>query len=277
MTVSSHKPEKTLLFAGEGYLPLELAKRMTESGNPPVIATLRGDCEIFRPFAIDVVRFHFPRLGRLVAEARRCGATRFVMAGAVPKKTIYILPALFDSLTRRTLARSMKDDHSILGSIVETLEQEGIKVIPYWQLLPEYLARNGSLSKRIPTDAEMSDIRCGADVLRVTLPCSFGQALVVADGAVVAIEAMEGTDAMIERAGKIISRGVLVKMMRADQDPRYDLPTVGPITIENMVRSGLTCMALESCRTIILEPDKTLSMADRHKIAVWGIEGVPLE
>ena len=108
-------------------------------------------------------------------------------------------------------------------------------------------------------------------MLKATLPCSFGQALIVADGAVVAGEAMEGTDAMIGRAGNLSAKGVLVKMMRADQDPRYDLPTVGPQTIENMARAGLTCLAVEARRTLVMDAEKTLALADRCGIAVWGL------
>ncbi|MBQ3449684.1 MAG: LpxI family protein, partial [Synergistaceae bacterium] len=98
--------------------------------------------------------------------------------------------------------------------------------------------------------------------MRVTLPCSFGQAVCIADGAVVAIEAMEGTDMMIKRAGNLSGHGVIVKMMKVNQDMRYDLPTVGVKTLEAMKESGLTCLAVESGKTLILEPEKFFSLAD---------------
>ena len=103
------------------------------------------------------------------------------------------------------------------------------------------------------------------------MPCSFGQGVIIADGAVVAVEAMEGTDMMIKRAGSLIHHGVLIKMMREDQDLRYDLPTVGPVTLNGMHEAGLTCLAVESGRTLILEPEKFFNLADKYKIAVFGI------
>ena len=198
------------------------------------------------------------------------------MAGRVPKKIIYsfrfLFAALFDPLTRAVAARCLRDDHSLLGGVVNVLEGAGLRVIPYWQILPEFLASEGKLAGREPTAEELKDIECGREILRVTLPCSFGQAVAVANGAVVAVEAMEGTDAMIERAGGLSGRGVVVKMMRTDQDLRYDLPTVGPNTIEKMKSAGLTCLAVEAGRTLIIDPDETLSAAGRYNIAVWGIK-----
>ena len=147
-------------------------------------------------------------------------------------------------------------------------------MIPYWQILPEFIASAGKLSSRSPSGKELRDIDYGRKILRVTLPCSFGQALCVADGAVVAVEAMEGTDKMILRAGELSRKGVLVKMMREDQDMRYDLPTVGPVTLENMKEAGLTCLAVEAGKTLILETEKFFALAEKYNIAVWGLSNV---
>ena len=264
---------KIVLIAGEGVLPLEIARRLHQKGAPPVVLTLRDDPETFAPLSETVVRLRFPSLGRVVREAKRHGADRLIMAGRVAKRAIYLLPALLDPLTCSVLSRAARDDHALLGAIVAAFEGEGIAVLPYWQILPEFLAPEGHLGSRAPTEDELRDIRYGAEILRVTLPCSFGQALVVADRAVVAVEAMEGTDAMIERCGALSGRGVLVKMMRSDQDVRYDLPTVGPGTVASMRRAGLTCLAVEAGRTLIVDPDRTIRDADAQGIAIWGIGG----
>jgi DUF1009 family protein len=261
---------KSALIAGEGILPVEIARRLTEGGNAPLVLTLRSDAEAFRGIANPLVRLRCPGLSRVIREIRRHGAQNALMAGRVPKRLIYI-PALFDPLTLRVLAQSARDDHSLLASVVGALESAGIPVVPYWQILPEFFAPEGRLGHRNPTADEMRDVLCGVEVLRATLPCSFGQALAVADGAVVAVEAMEGTDAMIARAGELAAKGVLVKMMRADQDARYDLPTVGPDTIRNMSRAGLTCLAVEARRTLILDAEETFDLAERGDIAVWGL------
>ena len=261
---------KTALIAGEGCLPVEIARRLAAQGAPPLVLTLRDDREVFRGIADPLVRLRYPGLSRVIKEVKRHGAGSVIMAGRVPKKWIYF-PALFDPLTLKLLAQSARDDHSLLATVVAAFEAEGISVLPYRDILPEFMAPEGVLGHRPPTEDEMGDVACGAEVLRVTLPCSFGQALVVADGAIVAVEAMEGTDAMIERAGALVRKGVLVKMMRVDQDSRYDLPTVGPKTIENMARSGLTCLAVEAGRTLIVDADDALVLAARHDIAIWGM------
>ncbi|MCR4818769.1 MAG: UDP-2,3-diacylglucosamine diphosphatase LpxI [Fretibacterium sp.] len=259
------------LIAGEGVLPVAIARKLSEEGRPPLILTLRNDLETLRPLAGKLIHLRAPSMGRCVREIKSWGATALIMAGRVPKRVIYCLPLLFDPLTRSILARSLRDDHSLLGSIVSAFEEEGIQVLPYWQILPEFLASEGRLSERDPTEKEWADVNCGREILRVTLPCSFGQAVAVADGAVVAVEAMEGTDAMIERAGALSGTGSVVKMMKDGQDLRYDLPTIGPVTIETMHKAGLTCLAVEAGRTLIVNPDDTLSRAGKYGIAVVGI------
>jgi DUF1009 family protein len=258
------------VIAGDGGLPVEIAKRLTGQGNAPVVFTMRGDEETFRGIADPLVRFRYPSLSRLLREIRRRGVESVIMAGHIPKKLIYV-PALLDPLFLKLMAKSARDDHSLLAAVVAAFENEGISVLPYRDILPELLAPEGQLGHRPPTREETRDLEYGASVLSVTLPCSFGQALVVAERAVVAVEALEGTDAMIERAGSLVHGGVLVKMMRVDQDSRYDLPTVGPETLENMACAGLTCLAVEARRTLILEVDAVLASARRHDISIWGL------
>ena len=261
---------RTALIAGEGVLPLEIAGRLAERGEAPLVIALRRDADAFHGIADPVIRMRFPRLSQAIREMRKHGVNSVIMAGHVPKKLIFI-PALFDSLALKCLARASHDDHSLLAAVVDIFESSGISVLPYWHILPEFVAPEGQLGHRPPTEKESRDFEYGANVLKVTLPCSFGQALVVADGAVVAVEAMEGTDAMIERAGNLVSKGVLVKMMRSDQDLRYDLPTIGPNTIENMSGGGLTCLAIEARRTLIVDSEKVFDLARRRDIAIWGL------
>ena len=252
-------------------MPVEIAKKLQAIQSSTLILAIRDDPDELKPYAAKLVHLKAPALGRGLREIKAFGADSVIMAGRIPKKIIYCLPLLFDRLSRSVLRKSLHDDHSLLGAIVNVIESENIKVIPYWQILPEFIASSGQLSSRPPTQQELSDAAYGQEILRVTLPCSFGQAVCVADGAVSAVEAMEGTDKMILRAGGLVRDGVVVKMMRADQDMRYDLPTVGPRTLENMRRAGLTCLAVEAGKTLILEPEEFFALADRYSIAVWGI------
>ena len=259
------------LIAGQGILPVEIAKKLQALQESTLILALRDDPETLKPYAAKLVHLKAPALGRGLREMKAFGADSVIMAGRIPKRIIYCLPLLFDRMSRSVLRKSLHDDHSLLGAIVSVIEAENIKVIPYWQILPEFIASSGKLSSRSPTQQELSDTAYGQEILRVTLPCSFGQAVCVADGAVSAVEAMEGTDRMILRAGELAGHGVVVKMMRTDQDMRYDLPTVGPRTLENMKKAGLTCLAVEAGKTLILEPEEFFALAEKYSIAVWGI------
>ena len=265
---------RTALIAGNGLLPVELAKKLSsENKSGLLILAIREDPEILKPYAEKLIAFKTPLLSRALREVKNWKAEQLIMAGGIVKSSLYLLPfsLIFDKLSRRVLKESLRDDHSLLGSVVKIFEEEGVKVIPYWQILPEFIASKGQLNSRSPNQDEMQDINYGCEILKITLPCSFGQSIVIAGRAVVAIEAMEGTDKMIKRAGEIVKRGVLVKMMRADQDLRYDLPTVGTRTLENMHNAGLTCLAVESGRTLILEPEKFFNLSEKYKIAIWGI------
>ncbi len=260
------------LIAGEGILPVEIAKKLKDIQNSTLIIALRNDTEVLRPYAGHLIRLRIPNLTRGIKEIKAHGANKLIMAGRIPKKIIYTVPFFLDRLALKVLKNSLRDDHSLLGSIVKVFEDENIKVIPYWQILPEFLAPSGQLSKRKPNEKELKDIEYAKKILRVTLPLSFGQSICVADEAVVALEAMEGTDNMIKRAGTLSKRGVLVKMMKKDQDMRYDLPTVGTKTLENMHEAGLTCLAIEAGKTLIMEPEKFFALADKFNIAVIGVD-----
>lgn len=261
----------TALIAGRGILPVEIAKRLQETQAETLIIALRDDPETLKPYATKIIRMKAPNIGRGLREIKAFGSDSVIMAGSIPKNIIYCLPLLFDRFAREILRKSLRDDHSLLGAVVNVIEAEGVKVIPYWQILPEFIASAGQLSSRAPDGREMRDVDYAREILRVTLPCSFGQAVCVADGAVVAVEAMEGTDRMILRSGELAGHGVVVKMMKTTQDMRYDLPTVGTRTLEGMKKAGLTCLAVEAGKTLILEPEKFFALAEKYSIAVWGI------
>lgn len=251
---------------------MEIAKKLQDTQKGTLIIALRDDIETLKPYASKLIHMKAPNIGKGIREIKAFGSDEVIMAGSIPKKIIYCLPLLFDRVARSILRKSLRDDHSLLGAVVDAIEDEGIKVIPYWQILPEFIASKGRLSSRSPTQQELQDIAYAREILRATLPCSFGQAVCVADGAVVAVEAMEGTDRMIMRCGELSGHGVIVKMMKASQDMRYDLPTVGTNTLEAMKEAGLTCLAVEAGKTLILEPEKFFVLADKYDIAVWGIE-----
>lgn len=263
--------DRIAIIAGEGNLPVEIAKKLRDSGTVPVAVCVCSDPQKLRGLADPVLEMSKLKFSVGLKLLKENSVTRVIMAGKVAKKNIYSPSVLFDPAAFKIFRKTRRDDHSLLGAIVAWFESEGIEVLPYKEYLERSFAAAGAISERVPADDEMKDILYGEKILKNLLPLSFGQSLVVADGAVVAVEAMEGTDAMIARAGELVSKGTLVKMMRVDQDERYDMPIIGSDTIFGMAKAGLSCLALEAERTLILGVNEVVSAAKKYNISIWGL------
>ena len=271
-------PAPAALIAGDGALPGEVARRMADEGIDVTVYTFApgGDKFSFLPGDRVISLLNLPGAGgtlslkAFLADLSARGIRRAGMAGLIPKMVMY---GGTDNSLKELLKNGDNDDHALLGRIAAALEMVGVEVFHYGAWLKESMASEGQIAGRKFTPAEAADVEYGKKILAATLPLSFGQAVVIAGGAVVAIEAMEGTDRMIQRAGELLrgTPGVVVKMMRPDQDSRYDIPTVGPRTLEEMDRAGLTALALETGRVIILEREKFSSLAGELSIAAEGI------
>lgn len=261
------------LIAGEGALPEAIARRLTEAGEPPVIYSLRENKkEELAKYALTVVSLVKPDLGFAIKDMKNRGVESVIMAGTI-SKTLIFKPGLFDFTTQKFLAGLLfRDDHSILGAIVDFFEKRGFRVLSYRDIVPELLASQGHIAGRRATKEERGDAAYGFDICRVTTPLSFGQTIVVKKRAVVAVEAMEGTDATLLRAGSLCNGGTVTKMMRLDQDERYDIPTVGPQTLIAMASAKLSCLALHAGWTLIMDKDEFSKVAEREKIAVIGMD-----
>lgn len=271
MTGRYDMDQAVAMIAGEGLLPVEIARRLTEEERPPVVYSLREQVGTLSKYALDIVPVNRVALAEVLGDMLRRGVRQVILAGAVPKTIIY-KPAMMDETTKSLLdALSVKDDHSLLAAVVARLEQQGIFAVSYRHLILDLLAPAGHVAGREPTPQEAADVAYGRQVAARVIPLSFGQTLVVSMGAVVAVEAMEGTDAALLRAGSLCRGGTVVKMMRPDQDERYDLPTVGVRTLRTMARAGLGCLALEAERTIILEREAFAEAAREEGVAVIGI------
>ena len=262
----------TALIAGEGSLPVAIASRLTDRGEPPVVYSLRESVGALSRYALEIVKLSKPDLGFAVGDLKKRGVKNIIMAGTV-SKTLAFKPSLFDLTTQKFLAGLIfRDDHSLLGAIVDFLEKEGFCVLSYKDIISDLLAAKGLIAGRELTKDEANDIEYGRSICKVLVPLSFGQTIVVNKRAVIAVEAMEGTDATLLRAGSLCRGGVVVKMMRQDQDERFDIPTVGPATLENMAQAGLTCLALHAGWTLIMELPKFRELAEKEKIAVVGVD-----
>ncbi|MDO5114763.1 MAG: UDP-2,3-diacylglucosamine diphosphatase LpxI [Synergistaceae bacterium] len=260
------------LIAGEGSLPVVIANRLTEEGNPPVVYSIRESIGELSKYALDIVNITKPDFGFTINDMKKRGVGSIIMAGAV-SKTLVFKPSLFDLTTQRFLAGLLfRDDHSLLGAIVDFLEKQGFKVLSYRDIIPDLLAARGHIAGRAPTKDELDDAEYGFSICRTVVPLSFGQTVIVNKRSVVAVEAMEGTDATLLRAGSLCRGGTVAKMMRLDQDERYDIPTVGPDTLRHMAQAKLGCLALHADWTLILDPEEFQAVAKKENIAVIGVE-----
>lgn len=263
---------KIALIAGEGSLPVAIASRLTDQGNPPVVYSIRENIGELSKYALDIVYLSKPDLGSTIKDMKKRGITGVIMAGMV-SKTLAFKPSLFDFTTQKFLASLLfRDDHSLLGAIVDFIEKQGFKVLSYKEILADMLAQEGVIAGRTPDKDEKKDIDYGFGIANKLVPLSFGQTIIVNKMSVVAVEAMEGTDATMLRAGSLCKSGVVIKMMRLDQDVRYDIPTVGPGTLKNMAESGLTCLAVHAGSTLIVDPEEFRRIAEKEKISVVGVD-----
>lgn len=259
------------LIAGEGLLPVVLATRLTEVGTPPVIYSVRENVGELSKYALAVVNITKPDLGFAISDMQKRGVKSIIMAGTI-SKTLIFKPSLFDFTTQKFLANLIfRDDHSILGAIVDFFEKRGFKVLSYRDIIPDLLATKGYIAGRKATKDELDDAEYGFGICKITTPLSFGQTVIVNKRSVVAVEAMEGTDATLLRAGSLCKGGTVTKMMRLDQDERYDIPTVGPNTLRHMAEAKLNCLALHAGWTLIMEKEEFMAIAEREGIAVIGV------
>jgi hypothetical protein len=263
------------LFAGDGELPVEIARRLSGEGNPAVAFSFREDTKPLRKWTSEVIKVDRPAIGKIVKDLEARGIRDLILAGLVPKKLIYRADLMDDDLRNMISILGSRDDHAILDAVVSFFGSRGIRVLPYREIVPDMLAREGAIAGRPLRPEEEDDIRYGLRIAASLVPMSFGQTVVVKSRSVVSVEAMEGTDAAIERAGAISRGGVVVKMMRPDQDERFDIPVIGPGTLETMHEAGIVCLAVEAGRTIVLGGELFRERAEEWEIAVTGVIPAP--
>jgi DUF1009 family protein len=260
------------LIAGEGLLPEIIASRLAGGGEKPLIYAIRENCQTLLPHAREVIPLLGAQMASTMLDMMGKGVRRVIFAGLTPK-TIMYRPEMMDRAAAEFIdSLPERDDHALLGAIVAFVERAGIEVSGYRELLSDMLAAGGLIAGRPPTDDERADVSYGVGIARKTLPLSFGQSVVVSRKAVVAVEAMEGTDETVKRAGALAHGGVLVKMIKQGQDERYDLPVVGPRTLLNMGKAGLTCLAVHTGWTLVLSPREFERAARDEGISVIGVD-----
>ncbi|MGA8225500.1 MAG: UDP-2,3-diacylglucosamine diphosphatase LpxI [Xanthobacteraceae bacterium] len=285
---ASKATDPVAVVCGGGSLPATVADALVGQGRGVVMFPLHGWAD---PAAVERFRHHWihiGQLGRFSRLARSEGCRDLVLIGTLVRPTIRQLR--LDIETLRVMPRIIRayrggDDH-LLSGIGRILEDYGFRLVGAHEVAPQILAPLGHVGRFAPTPRDEADIARGLALLAATGPFDVGQAAVVADGRVLAVEAAEGTDHMLahiaemRRGGRIRSAagtGVLVKAPKPSQDRRFDLPTVGPSTVEHIAAAGLAGLAVVAGGVIIVEPARVMALADKANIFVAGVrDGGPV-
>ncbi len=269
------------LLAGSGRFPILFAEAATKLGFDVVCAGIRYEAhESLRRRCASFETVGVSQLNKLIQSFKRRGVKKVVMAGKVTKSVMYT-PWRFVRLAPdlrmirfwlHTLRSDRRDDSILLGVIAE-FERDGITFESALDYCPELLVNRGLLTRRPPTDAERLDIAFGWKIAKEMGRLDIGQSVAVKEQAVLAVEAIEGTDRCIERAGSLCKAGgwTLVKVAKPNQDMRFDVPTIGVATIENLVRAKARVLAIEAGRTILIDRSDVVELADRHGLTIVAI------
>jgi hypothetical protein len=269
------------LIAGNGRFPFLVLDAARAQGYDVVIAAIKEETfpDIESHGASAVHWLSLGELSKLIETFQREGVTRAVMAGQVKHKQIFSSIRPDWRLAKLLLSLTTRNTDSLLGAVAKVLADEGIVLENSTALLEPLLAKNGVLTKRAPSEQEKKNIDYGRTVARGLAQYDIGQTVVVAESACVAVEAMEGTDATIERAGQIMAtldpgRSTLareltvVKVAKPKQDMRFDVPVIGVKTIEVMRKAGATCLALDAGKCLLIDGDAVITAADADGISL---------
>ena len=282
MSLHLHNPDEPIgLLAGSGRFPIAFAEAARAQGLSVYCVGVMG-------MASDELTEHcdgFARspmawIGRPIRLFKRAGVRHVVMAGKYNKKILFqpfrfwrLLPDLRAiRMWFRHCARDKKDD-TLLLAVIREFERDGLQFGSALDFCPELLVKHGYLTKRRPTPAQWKDIRFGWDLAKEMGRLDVGQSVAVKDTAVLAVEAIEGTDACIERAGELCRKGgfTVVKVAKPQQDMRFDVPTIGAQTIRSLAESGAKVLAIEADKTIMLDDEDVLHLAEQFGIAVVSL------
>ena len=262
------------LIAGSGSLPLIFAEEVRRRGYAVIAVAHTGQTLPALEEKVDKLFWiRMGQLDRLISLFQQEGIHRAVMAGGI-KKARFFIDGRPDLRMLNVIARaSTRNDDSILRAVAEELAREGIAIEAATRFVPSLFAPGGNLSSRPPTQEEWEDLQLGLKIARELGRADVGQCIVVKMKAILAVEAMEGTDETIRRGGRIAEGAVVVKASKPNQDLRFDLPTVGPETIRTMKEVGASCLAVEAGKTVILDRDATIAEADAAGISIVGLQG----
>jgi UDP-2,3-diacylglucosamine hydrolase len=276
------------LIAGNGRFPFLVLEGARRAGVSLAVAAIREETDPELEQLADRLSWvGIGQLGKLIRFFKSEGVERAIMAGQVKHVQLFSRAVPDARMLQMLLRLRQRNTDSLIGAVADELAREGIELIESTFFLQDYLPAAGPLSRRTPDSRERQDIEYGLAVAKEITRLDLGQTIVVRGRACVAVEAMEGTDATIRRAGELtrgrtgsLVRGrgnlapghlTVIKLAKPDQDMRFDVPVVGLSTIEAMVTAGATCLCLTAGKTLMLDRDEMIRRADEAKIAVLAV------
>lgn len=283
-SVSQVRKSRTVgIIAGNGCLPIELADELEKAGNAVYILGIEGEAEPTIE-TYDHGYFRWGQVSHMFKLLRSRNVTDVTLVGGISRR-----PALSEMKLDlgaylnlpRALSWMLAGDNSVLTGVIEIFKNKGLIVRGAHELVPSLLVTRGANTKKKPSGSDLERIELGMDVARILGQYDVGQAVVVIEKRVVALEGVEGTDAMLERvsslrkAGKLPKKkgGVLIKCVKPGQDFRVDLPSIGPKSIDKVVEAGLSGIGVQAGSTLMISREETLRRAKKNGVFIYGVTG----
>lgn len=265
--------QKIGLLAGNSNFPLRFAEEAKRKGVSVVAVCHKGETDPAIEDVVDHVSWiKVGEVGKLASIFKKEGVRFAAMAGGISRVKLFGgLKLDVRGALLMAKVRSTKDD-VVLRGVAEDLKKDDITFVPCTLFLEDCLAKKGVFTKKSPSNQDKQDIEIGIDAIRAMSSQDIGQLVVVKEGVVVAVEAIEGTDKCIKRAGELAGKGcVVVKFSKTTQDMRFDVPTVGVKTIETMREAGASVLAIEAGKCLVLDEEEVVELANRSGISIVGV------
>jgi DUF1009 family protein len=274
------------LIAGNGRFPFMVVEGARRAGVSLSVAAIREETDPAIEKEVDRLTWvGIGQLGKMIRFFKGEGVEKAIMAGQVKHVQIFSRAVPDARMLKMLLRLPRRNTNSLIGAVAAELASEGIDLIDSTFFLQDYLPGIGTLTRRQPNAAERADVEYGLEIAREMARLDLGQTIVVRGKACVAIEAMEGTDETIRRAGELLRGGkqtqkklrltsgalTVLKLSKPDQDMRFDVPVVGVPTIETMIAAGATCMCISAGKTLMFDRDEMITMANKHKLAIVAV------
>jgi hypothetical protein len=266
--------EKIGLIAGNKKLPLIFSEAARKRNYYIVAVAIRGDtCAELKKSVDKIYWLGLDEFRNMFEIFRQEGVSKVIMAGQISPQRLFSKEVDKDQELKNLLT-SIKDKKAdtIFGAVAEKLKESGFELLDSTLFIEELLPKKGTLTKRKPTFQEWEDVYFGLDLAKAIAYLDIGQTVAVKERAIVAVEALEGTDNLIRRAGQIAGDGiVVVKVSKPKQDMRFDMPVVGLNTIKNLIKAQVKCLAIEAQKTIFIDQEQSIKLADKKDISIVAV------